>query len=561
MLLAHRFWGRIAAGTLGVACASAVLAQPPITDPKTKPPQVGPLTQYPLPGPAPKTILNPTEAPIDLGTALKMAGVENPELLLARERIAQAVAERQLAVAQLLPDLNLGTSYDTHNGVLQQAKGNILEVNRSAMYFGMGANAVAAGTVNIPGLFYNMNVGQTWYGFLISRQRVRTSEYNNEASRNDVLLRTCLAYVDLLGADGRRSIAARNREQATEVARLTAEFANAQQGRKADADRASVELKRRDIELIQAEGDTLSASARLCQIINLDPSTKLKPIDGWVVPAPIVPDPIPLPELIAIAMLQRPELAARRSEVRTALYELSLAKVLPFAPNVILGYSAGGFGGGSNLISQPGGFINGSGQQVEGPRFGDFGGRTDFDLVVCWTFKNMGVGNWAMVKIADSRAKQSQFREIEMLNQVRAEVAEAHARVASRYLQIESAEKAVRAGIDAFNEDMTRIKGGQGLPLELVDSLRILCRARYEYLDSIINYNRAQFQLWVSLGRPPANALARPVPADLVPPPAQPLPGPRVMSMSGLVEEFKSREQLPRPASTQVPQQLPFIQP
>jgi outer membrane protein TolC len=546
---AQRKWIRVAAGLLGVACSSAIVAQQPVTDTKTKTSQAGPADKYPLPGPVPKTILNPNELPIDLGTALKMAGVENPELLLARERIAQAVAERQLAVAQLLPDLNLGTNYDSHNGALQQAKGNILEVNRSAMYFGLGSNAVAAGTVNIPGLYYNMNVGSAWYGFLISRQRVRTSEFNSEATRNDVLLRTCLAYVDLLGADGRRAIAGKNREQAAEVARLTAEFANAQQGRPADAKRAAVELERRDIELTQAEGDTLSASAKLCQLLNLDPSKRLKPIDGWVVPAPIVPDPIPLSELIAIAVLQRPELAARRSEVRTALYELSLAKVLPFAPNVILGYSAGGFGGGSNLISQPGGFINGSGQSVEGPRFGDFAGRSDFDLVVCWTFKNMGVGNWAMVKMADSRAKQSQFREIEMLNQVRAEVAEAHARVASRYLQIESAEKAVRAGTDAFTEDMTRIKGGQGLPLELVDSLRILCRARYEYLDSIINYNRAQFQLWVALGRPPANALARPVPADLVPPPAQLLPGPRIAPVSGVVQEFRAKS-----ANLQVPQ-------
>lgn len=556
MRRANRAWLRIAAGLLGVAVPSVIVAQPPAPKPNQTDSQV----RVPLPGPPPKTILKPEESLIDLGSALKLAGVENPELLLARARVAQAVAERQLAVAQLLPDLNLGTNFDTHNGALQQARGNILEVNRSAMYFGLGANAVAAGTVNIPGLYYNMNVGEAWFRFLISRQRVRTSEYNTEATRNDVLLRTCLAYLDLLSADGRRSIAAKNREQAAEVARLTAEFANAQQGREADARRARVELERRDIEFTQTEGDTLSASAKLCQILNLDPSTRLKPIDGWVVPSPIVPDPIPLPELIAIAMLQRPELAARRSEVRTALYELSLAKVLPFAPNMILGYSAGGFGGGSNLISQPGGFVNGSGQVVEAPRFGDFAGRSDLDVAVFWTFKNMGVGNWAMVRIADSRAKQSQFREIETLNQVRAEVAEAHARVASRYLQIESAEKAVRSGIDAFEEDMTRIKGGQGFPLELVDSLRILCRARYEYLDSIIGYNRAQFQLWVSLGRPPADALARPIPTDLVPSPPQLLPGPRVSPMSDVLQELRSRT-VSNTTDASSPQLLPPFHP
>src|SRR5204863_6888123 len=173
---------------------------------------------------------------------------------------------------------------------------------------------------------------------------------------------------------------ARNRTEAAEIARITDAYAETGQGRKADADRAAVELRRRDTELTRAEAETLTASARLCQLLNLDPSTRLKPIDGWVVPAPLVPDPIPLPELLAIALLQRPELAARRSDVQQSLYELSLAKVLPFSPNVILGFSAGGFGGGSNLISSPPGFVGGNGQLQTGPRFGNFDGRTDFDV-------------------------------------------------------------------------------------------------------------------------------------------------------------------------------------
>lgn len=531
---------RIAAGVLGVMNAGAGLAQPPMVDPANKAPRQEPLTHFPLPSPPPKSILTPAETFIDLGSALKLANVENPELLLARARVAEAVAERQLAVAQLLPNLNVGTSYDEHNGALQQARGNILEVNRSSMYFGMGASAIGAGTVNVPGLYYNGNVGEAAFGLLISRQRVRTSEFNTEAARNDVLLRTCLAYLDLLGADGRRAIALKNREEAAEVARLTAEFFNARTGRLADANRAAVELKRRDIELMQAESDMLTSSARLSQILNLDPSTRLKPIDGWVVPAPIVPDPIPLAELIAIALLQRPELAARRSEVRTTLYELSLAKVLPFAPNVIMGYSAGGFGGGSNLVAQ-GTAIGASGQPISGPAFGDFAGRSDFDVALFWTFKNLGVGNWALVKIADSRMKQSRFRELETLNTVRMEVATAHARIASRYSQIGLGEEAVRAGTQAFNEDMDRVKNGRGLPLELLYSLQILNRARYEYLQSVIGYNRAQFQLWVALGRPPADALARPVPADLVPPPPGVLPGPRIQPMSGVVRELRNQ--------------------
>lgn len=530
---------RIAAGCVIVGLGSGVAARPPGGEPPAK--SVGPDAKLPppkplsTPEPPPGTILGPGENPIDLGTALRLAGAENPELLLARQRTTETVALRQLAAAQLLPNLNLGANYDLHRGNLQQSGGSVIGVNRDALYVGLGANAVAAGTVNIPGLNYNLNVGEAWFGYLATRQRIATARAAADAVRNDVLLRVCLGYLELLRADGRRVIAARNRDEAAELARVTAAFAQTGQGRQADADRAAVELRRRDNELTRAEADTLVASARLCQLLNLDPSTRLKPVEGWVVPAPIVPDATPLPDLVAVALMQRPELAARRSEVRTVLYELSLARVLPFSPNVVLGFSAGDFGGGSNLISTPPGYIGPSGQLLTGPRFGNFDGRADLDVVVFWQFRNLGVGNLALVRAAESRVRQTRLRESEALNLVRSQVAEAHALVAAGLPQIEAAERAVKAGRGAFSQDLDRIKGGQGLPLEAVDSLRLLSQARYELLDTIVDYNRAQFQLWVALGRPPADCLARPVPADLVPPPTAAPPGPRVFPMPPLI--------------------------
>lgn len=505
----RQIWFPIAAGLLGAILNSTALAQTPTAD---RSPEKAAPARTGTPEPPPGTILQPGENPIDLASALRLAGAENPELLLARQRVVEAAAVRQLAVAQLLPNLNLGTNFDLHRGPLQQSTGNILDVNRDSLYVGLGANAVGAGTVNIPGLNYNLNVGEAWYAYLVSRQRVVTAGAVATAVRNDVLLRVCLGYLDLLRAEGRQAIARKTREEAAEVARLTAAFAETGQGRKADADRAAVELKRRDAEIAQAEGETLAASARLGALLNLDPSVRFRAIEGWVVPTPIVPDPIPLPELLAIALLQRPELAGRRSEVQTALYELSLARLLPFSPNMILGFSAGGFGGGSNLVASPPGFVAGNGIRITAPRFSSLEGRTDFDVVVFWTFRNLGVGNLALARAADSRAKQTRLRELETLNLVRAQVAEAYGWIAARHLQIDAAEKAVRASRDAYTQDLARIKGGQGLPLELVDSLRLLGRSRYDLLDAVIGYNRAQFQLWVALGQPPADCLARPVP-------------------------------------------------
>ena len=157
--------------------------------------------------PRSRTILNEEVRPIDLNTALRLAGVQNPELLVARQRVVEAVAQRQLAAVQIIPSFNGGTSYDTHTGNLQQSNGNILSVNRSALYVGAGSNAVAAGTVLIPGLLLTGNVAEGLFRYLGARQMVRQSEFASLAVRNQAFLRVCEAYCDLLQAEGRRAIA------------------------------------------------------------------------------------------------------------------------------------------------------------------------------------------------------------------------------------------------------------------------------------------------------------------------------------------------------------------
>jgi outer membrane protein TolC len=448
--------------------------------------------------------------PIDLASALRLAGVRNAEIQIARERIVESLALRQFAAAQWLPNLNAGGNFDHHNGPLQQSNGVILKVNRDALYVGMGAGAIGGGTVTIPGVVWSGNVSDVIFRHLVSKQLVNQAAFNRDAVQNDVLLRVANTYMELLRAEGRRAIARRNRDEAQELARITANYAKAGLGRQADANRAATELEQRETDLLQAEQDTALASARLSQLLSLDPSTRLQPTDGWVVPQSLVPDPIPLPELLAIALTQRPEMKERQTAVQAALLEMKAAKLLPFSPNVLLGYSTGAFGGGGNLAADAG-----------RPRFGDFNDRQDFDAVLVWSLRNLGVGNVAQVRFAESRVRSNQWREIEMLDRVRAEVASAHARTHLRFRQIETGEKAVASSTKAFTEDLLRTKNREGLPIEVLDSLRLLARSRQAYLDAIIDYNRAQFELYVSLGQPPADVLARPVPANLVPNPTE----------------------------------------
>jgi outer membrane protein TolC len=461
---------------------------------------------------APPPILAAEVRPIDLATVLRLANVQNPELNAARQRILEAAALRQLAAAYFLPSINPGMNFDSHSGVLQQSNGNILSLNRSAVFVGAGSNAVAAGTVSIPGVYYAGNVGSGLYSYFASKQIVSQREYETVAIRNQMLLQVATAYSELLRAEGRRAARIQARDEARVVAKFTADYANTGLGRIADANRAATVLANWEASIQAAEAEILTASARLCQLLNLDPSIRLHPTDAVVVPQPLVPDPIALSELIALGLLRRPELAAQRAAIEAALLYLAGAKILPFSPTTLIGFSAGGFGGGSNLVR---------------PIFGGFSGREDLDVIVYWTIQNLGLGNIALIRQADARLRINQYQQVEILNMVRADIAEAYARTHARYAQIGVYEEAVRSGYLAFKEDLDRTMQGVGeesvrpskvLPIELLNSFTLLADARIDYLDAIIDYNESQFAMYVALGQPPADALARPVPTEGVQP-------------------------------------------
>lgn len=460
----------------------------------------------------PEGLRNREVTPIDLATALDLAGVRNPEILLAREMVTASDLTRQFAAAQILPNINVGTNFDSHSGNLHQSDGHILNVSRSDNFVGLGANAIAPGTVNVPGVMWNQNIGQGVVTFLVARQTVRQQQFTSEATRNNVLGRVATTYIDLLRAAGRRAVMLRLRDDAAEIARLTFEYANTGKGRPADADRAATELARRESELIVLEGELMVASSRLARLLSLDPSIELRPAESWLVPTSIVPGSVALPQLLALSYVRRPELAADRAAIQVAILSLRGARALPFSPTTMVGYSAGTLGGGSNLVS---------------PRFGDYRHRTDFDVLAYWTLQSMGIGNLTQIDIARSRIRQSDLRRLQTLNLVRDQVAEAYDRAQIWYASVDTAQSAVRASLDAFNEDLLRVRNNEGLPIEVLDSLRLLGFSRLEYLDAIAEYNRAQFDLYVALGQPPARAMNEPPPLDRrasVPAPKPPTP-------------------------------------
>lgn len=115
-----------------------------------------------------------------------------------------------------------------------------------------------------------------------------------------------------------------------------------------------------------------------------------------------------------------------------------------------------------------------------------------------------------MIQEARSHLRSARWEETATLEQVRKEVSVAQRRSAIRYAQLEVGETSIAEATEAFQEDLARTKSNEGLPIEVLESLRLLERSRLAYLRSVMEFNRAQFDLYVALGQPPADMLARP---------------------------------------------------
>src|SRR5262249_46387009 len=142
---------------------------------------------------------------------------------------------QQGARALLLPTLNVGTNYHSHTGNLQRSSGRILNLNQKALYFGGGAAAVAAGSVEFPAVSIFSQLTDAIFEPLAARQQVERARFSASATANTILLEVAELHFELLAAEADLRVRRESAAQAAEVARLTRAYAQAQQGNEADA--------------------------------------------------------------------------------------------------------------------------------------------------------------------------------------------------------------------------------------------------------------------------------------------------------------------------------------
>jgi outer membrane protein TolC len=428
---------------------------------------------------------------LDLPEALGLAGAENPTIAMARTAVTLALAGQLQARALLLPTLNAGVNFDYHAGNLQSSIGALREVDRHATYVGAGAGAVSAGTVAIPGVQIYSPLADAVFAPKIAGDVVATQRFEASATNNNVLLDVGVRYYDLVGAEGRLAVIRQSEADVAVVARLTADHAENGQGRPSDADRARSEALLMHQQEQRTQEEVGVASARLAQVLSVDPSSRLTPRPGPVELLHLVDPDRPINSLIETALAYRPEMAARAAAIAASQERFRQERARPFLPTISIGYSAGGFGGTGSLAT---------------PTSAGYNGRTDFDVYAYWTWENLGLGNLALQKRRRAEVQEAEADRVIMVNRIRDEVAEAVAQASASQRALEAATRQFQRAQAGYQRDLQRVRALVGLPIEVLSSVRLLASARRQYVDALIGFNQAQLRLFVALGQPPTEA-------------------------------------------------------
>ena len=413
------------------------------------------------------------------------------------------------AKALWIPNLNGGVDYFRHDGVLQNIfTGPNFRKGRQTFFVGGG-----------PSLFVGLT--DAIFAPLAARRVVASRRADLQAARNDVLLTVAQAYFDVQAARGRLLGVG-----ATIVrAELLVNFAKGL----APSLIAPLEINRAQAELQSlrqsqqiAIRDWRVASARLAEVLLLDPATLLEPVEPAFLQVTFVASERSPDELLPVALNSRPEIASRQELVAAANLLLRREKKRPLLPNLIVTspatttglLAAGNFSSGAN------GMLNTNGS------------RLDIEVAAVWELQNGGVGNIGLIR---QRRAEQELASIELTRtvfRVKSEVSQAVARLQTARVRVVETDAGVRQAIESADKNFIGLRetarpAGELLrliirPQEVVAALIALNTAYEQYSAAVSEYNVAQFEVYHALGQPAQWVTSQ---AGNTPPPA-PSPAP-----------------------------------
>jgi len=412
--------------------------------------------------------------PIDLPTALRLAGARNLDIRLARERLNEVQANRQSAVEQFFPWIAAGAAYHRRDGVAQAVPAGTIS---DAHYQSYNPGAALAA---------QMDLGDTIYKSLAAKQLVNASDQALEAQRQDSTLSAAQGYFDLAKAAALIEVTREALKTSQDYQQQLHAAVSSGIAFKGDELRVQTQTERYEITLRQALERQRVAAADLALVLHLDSQVELIPQDTLLVPITLFETNSSMHTLVEQALRTRPELKQSQALASAARAAKNGAVYGPLIPSVGAQAFGGGLGGGPD----------------GGPS--NFGAEGDYLLGVMWRIGPGGLFDSGRVHAGRARLAEAQLGEAKLKDTITSQVVVNLARVQSLWAQIALARQNLATASETLRLTRQRKQYGVGVVLEDIQAQQDLTQARSEYLTALAEYNKAQYGLNKAVGGPPA---------------------------------------------------------
>ncbi len=260
--------------------------------------------------------------PINLATALRLAGARPLAIAAAQASVQTAAAELARTRVLWLPSIDVGGGYYHHDGATQGQSGNVYTNSKDQLLVGGGLTARVATT-------------DALFGPLAARQLLRSREIDVQTAQNDALLATAVSYFNVQQARGRLAATQDVVDKALAL-RQAIDVEKAVAARPTDLHRARALLAGFEDTLATAREQWQLASADLTEVLRIDPTATVAPLEPPDLRVTLIDPQESVDVLIPIGLTNRPELASQQALVQAALARIRQERMRPLVPSLIL---------------------------------------------------------------------------------------------------------------------------------------------------------------------------------------------------------------------------------
>jgi outer membrane protein TolC len=422
------------------------------------------LNGHAVPVPPPKVL------PIGLDTILHLAEQQNGQIAVARAKLREAWAEKQLAQVAWLPTFQVGPGYFRHEGGVQNEDGTLQHSSAGAMFGGLS--------------FYSrLDVRQAIFLQVQSERQIWQQKGELSQITSETLLDATTTYIDLLAARTAEVVYRNLLQYEEDILQQARDIAKTEPGTRFHLEAIEAETfgLRQMVTRLHDEGD--AATRKLAYLLGLGCEVILMPVDGQLVAFEVVDPNTPCDELVGQAMAQGPGVRELERMLAVMLHGQAKAKGhARFAPLVEVGMIEGLFGAG------PGSAMN-------------WDNRWDLGLQMRWNLADLITGP-RVECVTAARIDQVNLTYQDLRAKLSMGVRQARDASLSGRQEIYLAGEAVRHANEGYKLSRKRLSEHvpESSTTEVLEFIRGLQGVYAKYISAVSNYDKAQLRLLILTG-------------------------------------------------------------